>query len=226
MAASTYTFMPTLTGKLDPDLITACRQNDLPGVKRLTQAHTSSWTDVLTAAASAGSTDVAAYCLEQGATANDFVLGTIISSRQSEPVYRLLVETGAVDVNFVVDRRGLMLGNAVLGSRHSLVEYTLSKGADPNSTVEKQNSDSNLACAARWSDPETVRILLDHGALIQGSRALVRAAEGGKLENMRLLLDRGADINEVGVTKSFDPRTIAGLGTRKFYLTTLPMHVR
>ena len=108
-----------------------------------------------------------------------------------------------------------MLGNAVKRSRHSMVKYLLDKGANPDSLVETQNHDCNLAVAARWGDVQTVLLLLEYGARIEGSGALVRAAEGGKVENMRVLISRDADVNELGIVKTFDRRSMENLGARK-----------
>ena len=54
-----------------------------------------------------------------------------------------------------------------------------------------------LAAAAGNSDEQMVGLLLDHGATMRGSGALIYAAKRGNQNNVRYLLSRGADVNEV-----------------------------
>lgn len=66
--------------------------------------------------------------------------------------------------------------------------------------------------ASQNSNPEMLEILLEHGALLKGSGALVIAAKSGKLANVRFLLARGIDINELSMVQP-DQRSSAHLMT-------------
>ena len=42
-------------------------------------------------------------------------------------------------------------------------------------------------------------LLIEYGAKVQGSGAIVMAAEEGKVEMVRSLLGKGADVDEIGI---------------------------
>lgn len=205
----------TLGEELGTALFSACAQDNVVQVKKMTINNDHpEWSKLLCAAASGGATKVAAYCMEQGAKIDDDVLNWIICNQRSTPVYRFFVESGAVDVNRYIEWQGDMLGAAAKGGRHEFAQFLLENGADPNlHTIEARRNQTALACAAQSRDEEMVRLLLDHGARLTDSGALVLAAERGKLENVRLLITRGADVNEIGVANRVDPRTLQDVGT-------------
>jgi len=184
--------------QISPKLYTACEQDNVPQVQALTSNNSSPsfWHGVLLAAVIEKSTDVAAYCLAQGVTVDDFILRNVVGSNKSEPVYRYFVQNKAVDVNRYVDRGGAVLGIATTSGRYSLVRFCLENGASPNEPIEMSGNLTPLACAARQYDEEMVRLLLDHGAQMKDSGALVFAAQEGKLATVKLLIARGADVNE------------------------------
>ncbi len=76
--------------------------------------------------------------------------------------------------------------------------FCLENGADPNMHMV-DDSKYALAAAAETSSPEMLALLLKHHALLENSGALVVAAEAGKLNNVKYLLDQGANIDEVGL---------------------------
>lgn len=49
------------------------------------------------------------------------------------------------------------------------------------------------------STVEVADLLLQHGAKMEGSGAIVLAAEEGKLDMVKFLLEKGADIDEIGL---------------------------
>lgn len=73
----------------------------------------------------------------------------------------------------------------------------LQNGAWPNQRVESEGGWYALTGAAGHSDPQMIELFLDHGARIQGSGALNLAVLTDKEENVKCLLRRGADVNEM-----------------------------
>jgi ankyrin repeat protein len=103
-----------------------------------------------------------------------------------------------------------------------LVRWHLVNGADPNLCPD--TGVTILACAARESSLEVVKLLVEQGAKIKHSSALHEAASVeiddprfiGRLEAMAYLLDQGADINAlepVSPGRNILPGTIITRGT-------------
>lgn len=96
-----------------------------------------------------------------------------------------------------------------------MVRYMLEKGAEPNRRLDCEGRKTTLACAAWHSDEDMVQLLLQYGARLQESGALVMAAQEGKLDMVRMLIAKGADVNETGCADFMDERTLKRIGTRK-----------
>lgn len=111
------------------------------------------------------------------------------------------------------------------------MRWMLGHGADPNvPPLVGQTVDLLTLAAARFA-PSTVRLLVEHGARIKGTQALHAAAttsaiemdEGkfhpvpSRVEILKILLDYGADANEMGV----DPKA---LGRPRASHTGTPLH--
>lgn len=81
--------------------------------------------------------------------------------------------------------------SAVENETIDLVKILLEAGAGANIVPDI------LEKAVTHSDPESLRLLLDHGADVQtyGGSALWTAADSGNLEIVQLLVASGADIN-------------------------------
>ena len=71
------------------------------------------------------------------------------------------------------------------------------KGAWPNQRVICESGWSALAAAVGHSDQQMVELFLDHGVPIQGTGALILAALTGNEENVKCLLGRGANVNDM-----------------------------
>lgn len=172
---------------------------------------------ILVTAVYEGARSVAHHCMEHPNRNDilDTVLRFVIFTEGADAAYRFLVEFDYVDVNFQLDRTGMVLG-FVAGTRgqgkHALVEYILRKGADPNQTVECQGMGKVLACAAGYTGLDMVKLLLGHGAELNGSGALVLAAQEGRTEVVKFLIAQGADVNEMGIA-NYDKRTWKNVGT-------------
>jgi ankyrin repeat protein len=87
---------------------------------------------------------------------------------------------------------------AAAEGRNDRVKELLDKGAQANASWPEG---APLAAAAYYGHPETVQILIDRGADVQGKESkyyaspLFSAIAGGEVQIARLLIDRGADIH-------------------------------
>ena len=88
---------------------------------------------------------------------------------------------------------GDTLGLAVLTKNVPLVSFLLSHGVDPDQSHFYYRP--VLACTAGGTSEEILNLLLDHGATINTTNALRRAVLNQRVEMLRLLVKRGADIN-------------------------------
>lgn len=96
------------------------------------------------------------------------------------------------------------------------IRRLLRLGANPNITVEYDDMASPLAWAALCNHAAAVRVLLDggvdpdqqfwwgHGNSYEGGTAIFFAARFGSADAMRLLIQRGADVNAVMRAKDRD----------------------
>jgi hypothetical protein len=138
----------------------------------------------------------------------DTVLGALSSVRVD--VVAELVAAQPSCVNFNLGHCGDPLVQAIVGpyadpakdtspeDRVPVVQYLLEHGADPNaSACSFTKPGYHLYTATSRNKPvEMIRLLLEHGAQVPGSGAVVAAAEHGRVDVLELLLSRGADLNE------------------------------
>jgi ankyrin repeat protein len=76
-----------------------------------------------------------------------------------------------------------------------MVQFLLSRNADPNANTDGNNT--ALEKAAATASIPVLAALLSAGAIMKGRSALVKAAYHGRSEIAEYLLDQGAEINEV-----------------------------
>jgi len=107
---------------------------------------------------------------------------------------KLLLAAGANPSAKAKDGRTPLLIASGNGNNYQTVKLLLDAGADVTATT-KENGDA-LSVAAASGDTETTKILLTK-PFVQRSKdiALMRAADGGRLEVAKLLLQNGADPN-------------------------------
>ncbi len=87
---------------------------------------------------------------------------------------------------------------AALLSQNTMLQELLKQGADPNAA----NSEAIVA-AARGENIQGMLLLIKHGVNIHEQEdvpgyALHEAAEYSQIDMVKLLLDRGADVNSFG----------------------------
>ncbi len=109
----------------------------------------------------------------------------------SAPVVEALLDQGA-NIEAEDDRGSRPLDMVLFNDSLEMVELLLARGADPNAKPY-------LLSAARSGNPGLARLLLDNGGNTEfinaaGETALHHAAMNDFLEVVRVLLDRGADI--------------------------------
>jgi ankyrin repeat protein len=166
---------------------------------------------ILHAAASKDHVKVVKYCLENGATVNRDVMLTVLINRARE-TYIHLLESKAVDINYYISWFGDILSNVATRDDFDWAELCLDRGADPNRNPVDDYK-SLLAGVAELASVEMAALLIRHGAHVKGSGAIVMAAEEGKMDMVKLLLDQGADINEIGIENPTDPRSKEDMGS-------------
>lgn len=155
--------------------------------------------EMLKTAAYNDNADVAAYLLTRGAPFSDDVMQEIRLGH-SFAVYKVLVKKTYDPKRRAVPWVDDILGHVCPTTDISWARFCLENGADPNLMVA--HSMCALAAAAGESTVEMADLLLQHGAKMDGSGAIVIAAENGKLDMVEFLLEKGADIDEI-VLKNF-----------------------
>jgi ankyrin repeat protein len=111
---------------------------------------------------------------------------------------RSSLDDAHIDVNWVVPYTGdTALSSAAAFNRVTMVEFLLSRGADPN--VIGEGGLPALHSAAYHGYATVVRMLIDAGANVNavetrhGFTALAEASRNGHIQVMKTLLDAGAD---------------------------------
>ncbi len=125
------------------------------------------------------------------------------------PAAKLLVQHGA-DVNAngptndVKTILNILMGAGWTGDTN-LVAFLLDHGADPNLKTPQGNT--AFLQIAKYPHPAVLRLLLKRGAQINfqdpsGYTALIFAAYNGRAENVKILIDAGADLDAVVVASA------------------------
>ncbi|PVH96603.1 ankyrin [Periconia macrospinosa] len=123
----------------------------------------------------------------------------------SVPVVQTLMDFG-LEVDYMVDKVGTLLCIALCARKLDMVRFLLEKGADPNDRLWFFTP--FLMKAASLPEPDIMVALLEHGAELKGSGALQGAAEAGRITAAEILLERGADVDEVFRLGLFDDESI------------------
>lgn len=157
---------------------------------------------MLLSAAFHDNAEAAAYLLEHGAPFSDAVMREIRLGH-SFATYKVLVSR-CHDPHRAVPLVDDILRAVCAGTDIGWARFSLENGADPNLMVG--HSMCALTAAAALSTVEMVDLLLQHGAKMAGTGAIVIAAEKGRLDMVEFLLDKGADIDEIVMRNFGDPR--------------------
>jgi len=107
---------------------------------------------------------------------------------------------------------GTALHEAATFGDSQMVGVLLKAGADANAV--RGQGDTPLMVAARAGVPEAVKLLLDHGAIVDaregtfGETPLMMAAAGNYAAVAQLLVDHGADVNAISTIMSVRHRPL------------------
>lgn len=216
---SALTF-PVLRAKAAPDaeaLFRAIREADLPAVRSVLAAGVpvdspdAKGNTPLMAAAQYADLAVVKLLVEKGANVkavNAAGATPLMRAATEEAMTRFLLDRGAdVGVRSQLGNTALMIAARPAGNSRT-VKLLLERGADVNAT--NVFGASALMAAAAAEDLETVRLLVEHGADVQarpamngdgfimggGRTPLMWAAFRGNVPLVRLLLERGARVND------------------------------
>ena len=157
-----------------------------------------------------GNSDAAVLLLEAQAKDQDTpeYLGKLITEaakKDEVAVVEALLRRG-VNVSELLSSGATPLDIAASSGALNVVRALLDGGADPNKTARSGSSPLEDAALRGWSS--IAAVLLDHGARLNevnsdsGKTALYAAASFGKGEVVRLLLQRGADVNLCGTGRT------------------------
>ena len=129
---------------------------------------------------------------------NRFAIGQAIRNGDAD-VMEALVPAYPQLLSREVGRDGLPLSYAVTRGKTDVVAVLLKNGAKPQTTGGYTTS--LLSLSTRSSEPRMAELLLRHGAEIANSGALHHAADHGRntgaLDIMRVLIQHGANVNEL-----------------------------
>ncbi|CEJ93649.1 hypothetical protein VHEMI09225 [[Torrubiella] hemipterigena] len=127
---------------------------------------------------------------------SDLVIMRAVQS-SSTGVVQALLDAG-MHVDQEIDKVGTPLSLAIATQNVEMVRFLLGRGANANG-MEWLPPVTFLARAASFKSQQILLSLLDHGAKVHGSSALYNAAEYGHIDNVELLLARGADLDELAM---------------------------
>lgn len=207
-----------LKNQLGDELYQACKEGRLEDITSLIErcraanpTYNPPLSAMMTAAALRDRANVVAYCLREGGSVTDAVMGALVGNHSFE-THKLLVTTKAVDVNRVIPWHGDILAVVAPAGDYEWAKFCLQNGANPNLNMV-DGFKTVLAVTAESGTTDIVSLLLEHGAWLKGSGAIVLAAEAGRKDMVRFLLEHGADIDEIGVEDPTDERETAEMGS-------------
>ena len=216
-----------MLGSIDPateeNLLEACKTGQLDTVQSLIEkirgnqvteeARLPLYERAMVAASRHDRSEVIKYFLSNDGRMTSKVINAAAVSHAWN-THRVLVLSGGLDINYEVEWLGGFLILATEQNNLDAVRFCLTHGANPNlHRVQDTMKSIALAADSPTASVELATLLIDHGAVVPGSGAIVLAAATGKTDMAALLLDHGTDINEIGVKDYGDDRMDEDMGT-------------
>lgn len=200
-----------MKAELGDELYNACDAGDLPTV-RAYLSHQSSrdpafkppLAAMMYVATRRDHPSIVQYCLASGGRISDDLLELIVVNRPIK-TYETILTAKAIDVNYYIPWFGDMLTCVATEDDIEFTKLCLSHGADPNRNLFEEYKTA-LAAVAETASVEVAALLLDHGANLKNSGAIVAAAAAGKTDMVQFLLTRGANVDETGIHHPSDRR--------------------
>lgn len=204
--------------EIGDDLYNACYAGDLPTVLAVISQQRSrdpTFSPPLAAmmyvAAKRDHSAIVEHCLASGATISDELLQRIVVDRPIK-TYEVILKAKAIDANYFIPWFGDVLTCVATDNDFDFVKLCLSHGADPNRNLFEEDKTA-LAAVAETASIEIAKLLLEHGANVKNSAAAVAAAAAGKTDMVRFLLEKGADVDEMGIYHPYDRRCEERVGS-------------
>jgi ankyrin repeat protein len=144
-----------------------------------------------------------AFATHQGIDASDVIAKSTINKiigGGHAAVFKAVASADPNIINRPIGHGTLPLYEAVRRRQIDVVAVLLELGADPLHPASKKLGSYNsslMSLAAMAEGPRMTEMLLEHGTPIAHTGALHTAAHRGHLDTMRLLMQHGADVNEV-----------------------------
>jgi len=144
-----------------------------------------------------------AFATHQGIDASDVIAKSTINKiigGGHAAVFKAVASADPNIINWPIGHGTLPLYEAVRRRQIDVVAVLLELGADPLHPASKKLGSYNsslMSLAAMAEGPRMTEMLLEHGTPIAHTGALHTAAHRGHLDTMRLLMQHGADVNEV-----------------------------
>ncbi|GLB36852.1 hypothetical protein LshimejAT787_0311390 [Lyophyllum shimeji] len=186
--------------QITSDLQAAASAGDLPKIQALLEEWKSLDSSVssapplqelLSTAARNGHAQVVSHLLQGGASVDvDAVVSAVDTPHIA--VFQAFVD-GGFDISTSLGHLGDLLFLSV--GHIDLLKWVLAQGANPNRS--RSGMLSALDLAVMKSSSEAARLLIQHGARVKNTNALKTAAYYGVLDMIPLLLEAGADVNEI-----------------------------
>ncbi|KAK7451689.1 hypothetical protein VKT23_012367 [Stygiomarasmius scandens] len=148
----------------------------------------------LIVAARNGNSTIVKYLLGNGFTVSpDIILAA--SKSQSVDVFQAMIDSGW-NINQSAGHTGDALSHAVAADKTKLAKWLLDHGANPNENYRSETW-TCLDLGVIHASPQTVDLILEHGANKQNTNSLILASFYGRIDMIKLLLDHGVDIDEI-----------------------------
>ena len=203
---------------MSPGLWDACAEGDLIAVattitrlKSTEPSYVAPWSSMLNIATARDRVNVVKYCLENGAVVTDEIMRVVLINRTTD-TYLAFLDAKEIDVNHFIPWYGDILSNVALEDDFDWARLCLSRGANPNESFVDEYK-SVLAAVAELGSVEMAVLLIEQGARVRDSGAIVMAAEVGNLNLVKVLLEQGADIDEIGIEHPTDERYREDMGS-------------